>query len=138
MLELLLPMLSNLLPDVLKRVLPAEKMSEEERAKLSQDLTLEIMKADWQQVEAEYQDRNSARDLAKADIAKGNAFTGSLAAIVRPLWGIGAFVLIAWSVWAEKTISAPVQAITETVIMFYFGGRVVEKVTPHITGALGK
>lgn len=138
MLNLILPFLGKVLPDVLKRVLPAEKMSESDRAQIEQALTLELMKANWQQVEAEYADRNSARDLAKADIAVGNAFTGALAAIVRPLWGIGAFIIVAYSVGSGYEIKAPLQAIIETLLMFYFGGRVIEKVTPTISNAMKK
>ena len=138
MLNLILPFLSNIIPDVLKRVLPAEKMSDAERANLEQQLTLELMKADWKQVEAEFADRASARELGKADIAVGNAWTGIAAAVVRPLWGIGAFVLVAYSVIAQYTIAAPVQAIIESVLMFYFGGRLIEKITPTITAAFKK
>lgn len=138
MLNLILPFLSGILPDVLKRILPAEKMNESDRINLEQQLTLELMKADWKQVEAEYADRNSARELGKADIAAGNALTGFLSATVRPLWGIGAFVLIAYSVIAGYVITTPIQAIIETVLMFYFGGRVIEKITPAISGAFKK
>lgn len=138
MINLILPFLSGILPDVLKRILPAEKMNEADRVNLEQQLTIELMKADWKQVEAEYADRNSARELGKADIAAGNALTGFLSATVRPLWGIGAFVLIAYSVIAGYVITAPIQAIIETVLMFYFGGRVIEKITPAISGAFKK
>lgn len=138
MLELILPFLTSVLPDVIKRILPAEKMSESERAALAQQLQLEIMKLDWQGVAADYADRNSARTLAAADIAKGNAFTSFLSAIVRPLWGIGTFTVVAYSVLSNYVISAPLQAIIETTLMFYFGGRVVEKITPHVAGAFGK
>ena len=137
MMALLLPFLSGILPDILKRILPAEKMSEAEQAQLAQALTLEMMKADWQQVEASYADVKDARGLAAADIAKGNAFTGALAAIVRPLWGIGAFCLVAYSVASHSPIDAGIKEIVQTVIWFYFGGRVIEKVTPTITAALG-
>jgi len=138
MLSLILPFLTGVLPDILKRILPAEKMSESERASIEQQLTLELMKADWKSVEAEFADRASARDLGKADIAVGNAFTGFLSATVRPLWGIGAFILVAYSVVAQYTISTPIQAIIETVLMFYFGGRVIEKIIPAITSAMKK
>lgn len=138
MLELILPFIGKVVPDILKRVLPAEKMSEAERANLEQQLTLELMKADWKQVEAEFADRASARDLAKADIAQGNAITSAMAALVRPLWGIGAFVLVAYSVATNAAISAPIQAIIETVLMFYFGGRTIEKITPVITRMMNK
>lgn len=138
MLNLILPFLTGIIPDVIKRVLPAEKMSEGDRASLERELTLAVMAADWKSVEAEYADRNSARDLAKADIASGNALTGALAAGVRPLWGIGAFVLVAYYVVTGAEIKPAIQSIVETVIVFYFGGRVVEKVTPTISGALKK
>ena len=138
MMSLILPFLSGILPDVLKRILPAEKMSEADRANLEQQLTMELMKADWKQVEAEFADRNSARELGRSDIAVGNALTGFLSATVRPLWGIGAFVLVAYSVALGYTISTPIQAIIETVLMFYFGGRIIEKITPVISQALKK
>ena len=136
MLNLILPFLSDLLPDVLKRILPAEKMSDAERAEFAQNLQLELMKADWQQVEASYADMADARSLAKADIAKGNAFTGALSAMVRPLWGIGAFVLVAHYAIGHVPIDAGFKDIIQTVIWFYFGGRVIEKVTPHAASAI--
>lgn len=138
MLNIVLPFLSGILPDILKRVLPAEKMSESARIEIEKQLTLELMKANWQQVEAEFADRNSARELGKADIAAGNAVTGFLSATVRPLWGIGAFILVAYSVTAGYVISTPIQAIIETVLMFYFGGRVIEKITPAISQVFKK
>lgn len=138
MLNLILPFLSGILPDILKRVLPAEKMSESARMEIEKQLTLELMKANWQQVEAEFADRNSARELGKADIASGNAVTGFLSTTVRPLWGIGAFVLVAYSITAGYIISTPIQAIIETVLMFYFGGRVIEKITPAISQVFKK
>ena len=116
-------LLAGLLPDVIKRVLPAEKMSEAEAAKLQADMTLELLKQDWSKVEAEYEDRASARQLAAADIAKGNALTGVLAACVRPAWGFGALAMVAWSVLAGHEINAPLQDIIQTVLFFYFGGR---------------
>jgi hypothetical protein len=113
-------------------------MSEAEAAKLQAELTLELMKQDWSRIEAEYADRNSARQLAAAEIAKGNAFTSLLAAIVRPLWGIGAFVLVSYSVIYGVAISSVLNDIIQTVLMFYFGGRVIEKVTPSIVNAFKK
>lgn len=138
MLELLLPLLGNLLPGILSRVLPPEKMSEEDAAKIQHELTMTLINQDWNQIQAEYADRNSARVLAAQDIAKGNAFTGMLAAIVRPLWGIGAFILVVYSVLYHSPIDGALQSIITTVLAFYFGGRVIEKVTPHITAAITK
>lgn len=126
-------LLAGLLPDVIKRVLPAEKMSEADAAKLQADMTLELLKQDWGKIEAEYEDRASARQLATADIAKGNAFTGILAAFVRPAWGFGALAMVGYSVIYGVTISSPLQEIIQTVLFFYFGGRTIEKVVPTIT-----
>ncbi len=137
LLAVLLPFLSNVLPDVLKRVLPAEKMSEAESAKVQADITLELMKQDWAQVEAAYADRKDARALAAQDIANGNALTTFLAATVRPLWGLGAFVLVGWCTWKQLPIPGALENIIEMVLGFYFGGRVVEKIMPTVAGMIG-
>lgn len=136
--QIILSMLSSILPDVIKRVLPAEKVSESEQANLQAQLTLAIMNADWQQIEAEFADRSSARTLAAAEIAKGNAFTSFMAAVVRPLWGIGAFGLVAHSVVMHVPIDPAVRDIIQTVLWFYFGGRVIEKVAPLVAQGLKK
>lgn len=136
MLELLVPLLNSILPGIMNRVLPAEKMSEEDRAKIQLQLTQELMAQDWKGIQAEYDDRNSARLLAGQDIAKGNALTGFLAAIVRPAWGLGALALVAYSVMAHYQISAELKDIINTVLFFFFGGRTIEKITPHISAAV--
>lgn len=134
----ILTLITGALPEILKRLLPAEKMSELDRATLEQQLTLELAKQDWQQVQAQLADVASARELGKADIAQGNAFTSSLAAIVRPLWGIGAFALVIYSVATGHEIGQPLQQIIELVLFYYFGSRLAEKLTPTITGAYKK
>ena len=136
--ELLITLLGKILPDVVARVLPPEKISEADSAKLQAELTNQIMAQDWQQIAAEYADRNSARNLAAQEIAKGNALTASLAALVRPAWGFGALALVAWNVLGAHQIDTGLQSIVNTVLMFYFGGRVIEKVTPHIAESLKK
>src|SRR5262245_37926821 len=96
---LLMPLIGpvfGVIDTVLKRVLPAEKMSEADRMALTQQLQLELMKADWSAAEAEMKDRADARALARADIAGGNAFTGILAATVRPVWGYCALIVVAY------------------------------------------
>lgn len=138
MFELILPLLTKLLPDVLRRVLPAEKISEAEQAQIAQAMQVELLKQDWQGIEAEFKDRDSARNLAAQEIAKGNAWTSAAAAMVRPLWGIGCFALVAYSVLASYTITPVLQAIIETVLYFYFGGRVIEKIAPVVMAGLGK
>jgi hypothetical protein len=51
--ELLVGPVSTLLNTVLTRILPPEKMSEAERAKLESELTLELSKLDWQGISAQ-------------------------------------------------------------------------------------
>ena len=128
----------GILPDILKRVLPAEKMTDLERARLTADIQNAVASQNWNELEAAYADVNSARNLAGQDLAKGNAFTGSLSALVRPLWGIGAFVMTVYYVVSHVPIEPPTTGIIETVIGFYFGSRLVEKVTPHVAAALSK
>ena len=135
---LLATLLPGVISDTLKRVLPAEKMSDAERAQLEQELTLAVMAQDWKSVEAEFADRSNARLLAEKDVAGGNAFTTALSALVRPAWGFGALILVAYSVIWKYEITGPLESIVETVIWFFFGGRVIEKVTPHVTSALAK
>ncbi len=125
---------SDLINGVIKRVLP-EKMSEADAANLQQQITLELMKADWAGIEKEYQDRADARALAKADVDKGNWFTNVLAATVRPVFGyivMAAFV----ASWFPALIPGGAAFVTITdiqkdimlsVIYFFFGGRTIEK-----------
>lgn len=134
----LLAILQNVLPDVLKRVLPEEKMSEADRTKIQADLTLQIMQQSQAQMESEFKDRSDARALAVQDIAKGNALTSFLSATVRPLWGFGAFAVVAWSVYQGTSIDSDIRDIIQTVLYFYFGGRTIEKVTPTIVDAFRK
>lgn len=136
--DLLVSLLGNVLPDVIKRVLPAEKMSEAETAALTQQVTLELLKQDWSKIEAEYADRNSARQLAAQDIAGASGAGRFLASVTRPIWGIGAFVLVAWSVYKGVPVPAGAETIIEVVVAFYFGGRTIEKVSPVVMSGLRK
>lgn len=136
MLGLILPFLQSILPNILNRVLPAEKMSEEDKAKIQQELTLALLTQDWKQVEAEYADIASARNLAEVDISHGNAFTTMLSSIVRPIWGIGGFMLVSFSWYKNVPIDPAMQDIITVVLQFYFGGKIVEAVTPHLAEAI--
>jgi len=46
--NLLIGPVAEVVNTILKRILPAEKMSEEERAKLEAQITMELAKQDWQ------------------------------------------------------------------------------------------
>jgi len=77
---LLIGPVASLLDDVLKRVLP-EKMSETDAANLQQQVTLELLKADWAGIEKEFTDRADARALAN-ELKKYDAADRDLRAIV--------------------------------------------------------
>lgn len=122
----------DIVKQVLGRTLPAEKISQVDRLAIEQQITLALMDQDWKQIEAEFADRANARQLAAADIAQGNAFSTTLAAVVRPIWGLGAFALVAYSVLAGIAIAPVFESIIQTLLMFYFGGRTLEKLAPAI------
>lgn len=138
--ELIVSPVTSIIRDVLKRILPPEKMSEEEKAKLEQELTLAVMQQDWQRFEKEIQDRISARELAKSELEKGNAFTNILAATHRPIWSFVTLGLFVWSIVSGQFGLPPVEltdihkSIMQTIIIFYFGGRSIEKAITTIKG----
>lgn len=139
-LPLLVGPVASLLDTVLKRVLPGVKMDEADKVKLAQELQLETMKLDWSGVEKEFQDRSDARALAQKDVEHGNAFTAVLAATVRPVWGYASLVVVAYPYLAGAlglpgvVIDDNTRSVVQTVIMFYFGGRTIEKVLPALRG----
>lgn len=108
--------------------------------RLRHEMEVELLKQDWQASLKEFEDRADARKLAQADVEKGNAFTGMLAATVRPVWGFSALVVVIYPFVAGPLGLPPVlldsatKDIIQTVIMFYFGGRTVEKVLPMVMG----
>lgn len=139
MLNLLIGPISSLVSDILRRVLP-EKMSEEERLKAEKEMTLSLLNADWQRLEKEIEDRVSARALAEKELDKGNALTNIAAAVHRPLWSFAMLGIFIWTLISTQlglpavTLSDVHKDIMQTVIIFYFGGRSVEKVFTTIKG----
>jgi hypothetical protein len=119
---------------IIKSVLPAEKMSEKERADIEAKTRDKLLKADWKYLEVEMKDRANARALAMKDAEKGNVYTTLLAAIHRPLWSIITLILFAWTIIApslgfpEVILQEVHKSIMQSIIVFYFGGRSVEKI----------
>jgi hypothetical protein len=99
-------------------------------------MELALLKQFGAEVEQEYKDRADARALAAAEAARGNAFTMALSATVRPIWGLASLVVVAYPYlagglgWPAVMIDDNTKQIIQTVIMFYFGGKTVEKVLP--------
>lgn len=130
---------SDLLTGVMKRIWP-EKASEIDRLRVEQATTEFIMTQEGQKAMAEFADRASARQLAEADVARGNWASNFLAATVRPIWGYCSLVVVAYPYlagalgWPAVTLDNATKDIVQMVIMFYFGGRTIEKVLPLVMG----
>jgi len=132
-LDFILQPITDVVNTVIKRFAPAEKMSEEQAARFAHEIQLELVKQNWSALEMEFKDRDSARQLAAADVAKGNAFTNFLAAAIRPMFGftvLVVFVLMSVGTYfglPKLEITQTIAGVMETVIGFYFGMRTGEK-----------
>lgn len=73
--------ISELLNTVLKRVLPPEKMSEAERAKLEAELLIELGKQDWQTVQGQL-------EINKVEAASANMFVAGWRPFIGWVCGI--------------------------------------------------
>lgn len=142
--KLLSEPVAGIVRDIIGRVLPPQKISEEERLRLEQELKLKVMEYDWSELEAEIQDRADARALAQKELEKGNALTNAMAALHRPVWSFAMLALFLMAV-LDKALGLPdiqlgdaERDIMRTVIVFYFGGRSVEKVAHAIRNGNGK
>jgi Holin of 3TMs, for gene-transfer release len=142
--SLLIGPVSSLFTTIINKIW-GDKMSETEKTQAAQALQLAIMQYDWNAVEKEYQDRDSARQLAKADVDKGNWFTNVLAATVRPFFGYIVMAAFFVSFVTPLIPHAPILVITDiqkeimlSIIYFYFGGRTVEKGLSIWTGKKGE
>ncbi len=134
MIELLYKPITDIVTKTIASFLPAQKMSEKEKAELEEQLQNNILKADWKRLEKEFEDRASARELAKAELKNGTAFTSFLAAFHRPLWSIVCLVIYTWTMispsfnFPDINFTGLHKDVMMTVVIFYFGGRSVEKV----------
>ena len=133
----LVSVLGGILPDVVKdvvrRVLPREKLSEEDLRKIELEAERQAHELWLQKYSLEVQDRISARRLAERELRRGSAFTNFLAAIHRPIWslvtlGVFVFSIVAPSFGWKVELTDVHKSIIMTVIIFYFGGRSTEKI----------
>lgn len=81
-------------------------------------------------------DLGSARNLAEIDISHGNAVTSALSAFIRPAWGIACLVIFIYSVVMKVQLDPMAHDVMDTILKFYFGGKIIEAITPHVTEAL--
>lgn len=116
-------------PEQIAAIRAADDAHAEAMAKIAMD-------AVGQEVGAEQAEMADARGLADKEIARGNQVTIGLAAAVRPLWGLGALALFGASVVMSLPLDPEKADIIKTVVEFYFGARLIEKVTPHVAEML--
>lgn len=130
------PLLIGPIADLLKTTINkiwGDKISEAEKLQLQNEMAKAMMEYDWKSIEKEYADRDSARSLAAADVAKGNWFTNVLAATVRPFFGyvvMGAFIISfvgPLAGYPQLQFNDIQKEVMISVIYFFFGGRTVEK-----------
>ncbi len=118
--------------DVVDKLVPDKDLA----AKLKHEMEVELLKQDWQASLKEFEDRADARKLAAADVAGGGAVSTFLSSTVRPVFGYSCLVVVIYPFVAGPLGLPPVlldsatKDIIQTVIMFYFGGRTIEKVMP--------
>jgi len=97
--NLLIGPIAEVVNTILKRILPAEKMSEEERAKLEAQVTLELAKQDWQGILGQLEINKEEAKNPNWFVAGWRPFVGWVCGtafayhyIVQPL---AAFILVA-------------------------------------------
>lgn len=125
MLEGLLGVGNKLLDAFLPKNMSEEKKSQF-RIKFAELASKEVSK--------EVEDRVSARLLAQKELARGNSLTNLLAAVHRPIWSlvtlsIFIYSAIGVSLGGPEVLLTPLhKSIMQTVVIFYFGGRSIEKI----------
>ena len=97
--NLLIGPIAEVVNTILKRILPAEKMSEEERTKLEAQVTLELAKQDWQGILGQLEINKEEAKNPNWFVAGWRPFVGWVCGtafayhyIVQPL---AAFILVA-------------------------------------------
>lgn len=111
------------------RFLPSS-LGEKER----EELRLEAMRIASEEYKAAAGDSKSARDFAEKELlSQAPGWTKLLTVTHRPAWSYAALLLFIWTVAApylglgEFPLSEVHSEIMQTVIIFYFGGRSLEK-----------
>ncbi len=117
------------------RYLPAS-MSEEERAKLRMDAQRLAM----EEFNAAMADVQDARTLAVKESEGAPPWTKVLTVTHRPAWSFLMLALFSWTVLApyfgypQMMLTDVHRDIMQTVIIFYFGGRSIEKTVGTVWG----
>lgn len=111
-------------------------MSEKEKS----DLRIEARKLALDEYKAAVADVESARLLAGKESESAPAWTKVLTVTHRPLWSFLMLGIFIWTILApyigfpQIPLTGIHKDIMQTVIIFYFGGRSVEKITDTVWG----
>lgn len=119
--------------------LPAT-MSEKE----VEEFRLEANKLAVEESKIAVADMQSARELAASEIKDSPPWTKALAATHRPAWSFITLAIFGWTVVAPYIgfgvipLTDMHKEIMQTVIIFYFGGRTIEKAFNYLPKAKEK
>lgn len=121
------------------RFLPAS-MGQRER----EEFRIEAARLAKEEYETAVRDVQGARELAAKEAKGAPPWTLALAATHRPAWSILTLAIFAWTVVAPYAGFGPAplteihKDIMQTVIIFYFGGRSLEKAVGVARGGGGQ
>ncbi len=113
-----------------------ESMTEEERAKFK----LEAERLAFEEAKAVIADTQGARGLAMKESEGAPGWTKILTVTHRPVWSFLVLGLFSWTVLAPYFGFPNIELgeihkdVMQTVIIFYFGGRSIEKTMKVIKG----
>ncbi|HDD53078.1 MAG TPA: hypothetical protein ENF32_03295 [Thermosulfidibacter takaii] len=128
------PVVGGLVKEVLKRVLPPEKMSEEERKKLEMEAAAQATQLFLERYSKEMEDVMNARSLAMVEAQNAPWLVRLLRGLVRPIIGFGCATIWGYNVLAPQFLNQPRIPLNQwdyfvimSVLSFYFGLRTFEK-----------
>lgn len=106
-----------------------KSMSEADRA----DMLMEAERLAVEEYKVAIKDVQGARELAAAESEGAPPWTRILTVTHRPIWSLLILMVFAWTIIAPSfgleviTLTEIHKDIMQTVIIFYFGGRSIEK-----------
>lgn len=131
--DLIQSTVGNVVNRLVGKFLP-ESMSEEDR----ENLKLEARRLSIEEYKTAIADVQGARKLASDEAVGAPGWTKVLTVTHRPIWSFMILGLFAWTVLAPYfgfesiKLTEIHKDIMQTVIIFYFGGRTVEKAASHL------
>lgn len=115
------------------------RLDEKEAARLK----VEARRLAVEEVKVRAKELAGARELASSQSAAAPAWTSVLTVTHRPLWSFLMLALFVFTVlapyggWPTLPLTEVHKEVMQTVIIFYFGGRSVEKAVGYVWGRTG-